>query len=108
MCKVVAAAPRITVGSSLLTAGGTLAIKSARIAPNLPRCGARADGRNAPAAALPTEPRRLLRLNLPRARHLALPGHQLAHLVVLLDKEFGAIADAETLMDEDRCLSPPL
>jgi hypothetical protein len=40
MCKVVAAAPRITVGSSLLTAGGTLAIKSARIAPNLPRCGA--------------------------------------------------------------------
>jgi hypothetical protein len=38
---VAAAAPRITVGSSLLTAGGTLAIKSARIAPNLPRCGAR-------------------------------------------------------------------
>jgi hypothetical protein len=32
----------------------------------------------------------------------------LVHLVVLLDQEFGAIADAETLMDEDRCLSPPL
>jgi len=31
----------------------------------------------------------------------------LVHLVVLLDQEFGAI-DAETLMDEDRCLSPPL
>jgi hypothetical protein len=32
----------------------------------------------------------------------------LVHLVVLLDQEFGAIADVETLMDEDRCLSPPL
>ena len=32
----------------------------------------------------------------------------LVHLVVLLDYEFGAIADVETLMDEDLCLSPPL
>jgi len=27
---------------------------------------------------------------------------------MLLDQEFGAIADVETLTDEDRCLSPPL
>ena len=76
---VAAPAPGSIVGTSLLTDGGVPAIKWARIAPNFPRCGARLDGRNAPAAALPTEPRRLLRLNPPRARRLALPGRQLAH-----------------------------
>ena len=62
-----APAPGSIVGTSLLTDGGVTAIKWARIAPNFPRCGARLDGRNAPAAALPMHSRRLFAADLPRA-----------------------------------------
>jgi hypothetical protein len=75
----VAAAPQITVGSSLLTAGGTLAIKSARIAPNLPRCGALLMGgtrRQRPCLCTLVG---FLRLICLAHRRLALPARQLAH-----------------------------
>jgi hypothetical protein len=75
----VAAAPWITVGSSLLTAGGTLAIKSARIAPNLPsvvRFWMGGTRRQRPCLCTLVG---FLRLICLAHRHLALPGRQLAH-----------------------------